>query len=146
MKAIIWDFNKTLYNPDTQKLYNGAKELLENCSKRYKQAIVTAALLNPNKRRNLIKKINIEKYFEQIVINIKTPKIFSTLCDQIYCSSKDTYVIGDGYLKEISAGNQLNMKTIWIDRKGTSKLKEKILRLKYWKKISCLSELKTILL
>lgn len=146
MKSIIWDFNGTVYNPETKQLYSGAKELLKKSSKKYQQVMVTAALINPVKRKELIRKMGIWNYFDQIDISFKTPKLFLNLCDKLNCSSKDVYVIGDGYFKEIVTGNKLGMKTIWIDRKGIGKLKERLLRIKYWKKVKYLSELETILL
>jgi len=146
MKAIIWDFKGTVYNPATKQLYSGAKELLKKGSEKYKQAMVTAALMNPVKRKELIRKMGIWDYFDQIDISFKTPKLFLEICDKLNCSSKDVYVIGDGYFKEIIAGNKLGMKTIWIDRKGISKLKERLLHIKYWKKVKHFSELETIIL
>lgn len=145
MKAIIWDFNGTLYNPVEQKLFDGAKEILKNASRNYKQALISAALLNPQKRRKLIKDLGIWDCFDYIKINIKSPKMFLSVCNKFQCKPEDVYVIGDGYLKEIRTGNKLGMRTIWIHRKGKSDWKDKLFKKRYWKRISRLKELEKIL-
>jgi len=146
MQAIIWDFNGTLYNPKEEKLFKGAKKLLKEASKKYKQAMVSAALLNPKKRRKLIKDLGIWYYFDYIRINIKSPKMFLSVCNKFQCKPEEVYVIGDGYRKEIRTGNKLGMKTIWIDRKGKrSSWRDRLFKKRCWKRIDNMSMLESIL-
>lgn len=145
MKAIIWDFNGTLYNPKTKKLCYKTKDILDKCSKRYQQALVSSDMLHPNKRKTIIKKLGIEKYFKHIEINFKTIKTFLNICRLFKYKPCEFYVIGDNYSKEIKVGNKLNMKTIWITRKEPSIIKRKILRIKYWKIVNNISSLESVI-
>jgi len=145
MKAIIWDFNGTLYNSNYKKLFYKAKVILDECSKKYQQALVSSDILHPDKRKMLIKKLSIDKYFDHIEINFKTTKTFLNICTLFKCNPKEFYVIGDNFFKEIKIGNKLGMKTIWFDFKGTLKLKQLLLGIKYWKKINKLDELENLL-
>jgi len=145
MKAIIWDFNSTLYNPLSQKLYKDAKEILERASQKYKQALITSAITKAKERNILIKKVGIQNFFDHIDINIKTKKVFLHVCEKFECKPTEVYVIGDSYLKEISVGNKLGMKTIWFNPKPINKIKSKLLRIKFYKKISNLKKLDSII-
>jgi FMN phosphatase YigB (HAD superfamily) len=150
MKAIIWDFSGTICDTQKKVLYKGAKEILKKASKRYRQALVTTKLSDPEGRTQLIKDLGIWEYFEIVKISLKTKDIFLEICKEFDCKPEETLVIGDGYRygpypKEILTGNKLKMKTIWVDFRNTSKLKEKLLGIRYWKKITTLSELDNIL-
>lgn len=144
MKAIIWDFKGTLYNPKEEKLFKEASKILELTSKQYKQALITTTF-DRKRREDLIKSMGIWEVFDYIRITIKTPKIFLTVCNKFQCKPEDVYVIGDGYIKEIRVGNKLGMKTIWVDRTGRISWKDKLFRKRYWKKVRRLRELEKIL-
>jgi FMN phosphatase YigB (HAD superfamily) len=149
-QAIIWDFSGTLADTKQKKLFEGAEEILEKASQKYKQALVTATLTNPDERIQLLKDLGVYKYFSIVEISLKKKKLFLEICEKFECRPEDVYVIGDGYSfgiypKEIMTGNQLGMKTIWCNFKNTSKLKQMFLGIKYWKKIEKLSDLESIL-
>ncbi|MBN2016374.1 HAD family hydrolase [Candidatus Dojkabacteria bacterium] len=154
MKAIIWDFSGTLYNKKEDKLFEGAKEILVKCSKKYKQAIVTTKLSDPEGRIQLMKNLGIWKYFNIVEISLKTEGLFLDICKRFNCKPEKVYVIGDGYKfgpawspypREIFTGEKLGMKTIWCDFHKTPKLKQLILGIKYWKKISSLKDLENVI-
>lgn len=145
MKAIIWDFNNTLYNPLSEKLYKDAKAILERASQQYKQALITSAITRAQERKNLIKRIGIKKFFDHIDINIKTKRVFLNVCEKFKCEVSEVYVIGDSYLKEISLGNKLGMKTIWFHPKPINKIKQMLLNIDFYKKINSLQELNSII-
>jgi FMN phosphatase YigB (HAD superfamily) len=116
IQAVIIDFNRTLYDPDSAELEKEGIEILEYLkSKNYLLYLV--ARDNP-KRRDLIKSLGIEKYFRKILIKQeKSEEDFLECLVDAKLPSKDFVVIGDRIKKEISIGNKLGMMTIWI-RKG----------------------------
>lgn len=150
MKAIIWDFNGTLANSSKATLYPDAKQILEKCSKKYKQALITTKLSDPEGRKKLINDLGIWDYFDFVRISRKTTEIFMKVCEEFNCKPKEVFVIGDGFrygpfLKEIAVGNKLGMKTIWVDFNKTSNLSEKLQGIKYWKKVNKLKDLYKLL-
>lgn len=155
MKAIIWDLSGTLYNKREKKLFDGAKEILEACSKKYKQAMVTTKLSDPEGRKKLIKDLGIWDFFDIIEVGLKSDELLLGICRKFKCKPEEVYVIGDGYKfgpawspypREIYTGNKLGMKTIWCNFRKTSKLKQLLLGIKCWKEIKGLNELMKILL
>jgi FMN phosphatase YigB (HAD superfamily) len=154
MKAIIWDLSGTLYNKKQNKLFDGAKEILEACSKKYKQAMVTTKLSDPDGRKKLIKDLGIWNFFDIVEIGLKTDELFLGICKKFKYKPEEVYVIGDGYKfglawspypREIFTGNKLGMKTIWCNFYHISRIKKLILGIRCWKEIKSLNELAEII-
>ena len=67
IKAIIFDWGRTLYNRETGEPFPEAYEVLEYCSKNYRLAIVSLGLLGDMEERiEKINKFKFDKYFEFI--------------------------------------------------------------------------------
>ncbi len=151
MKAIIWDFSGTLATRgERKKLFPYAKDILKKCQEKFKQALVTTNFTNPRGRLQLIESLGIGEFFDIVKVGPKTKNIFIDLCKKFKCKPDDVYVIGDGYKcgifpKEIYTGNQLGMKTIWCNFEKIPFWKERMLGIKYWKRIYKLKELEEIL-
>lgn len=141
MRAIIWDFRNTIYNPDTQEFEEGALEILEKYFGKYKMVIITSTPAR-ERRIQLIKDLGIDKYFEEIIVGVKTPELFQSICEELCVKLEEVYVIGDSYNSEIRVGNELGMKTIWF-RHGNPDEEE--LGIKYWRRIDSLTELPDII-
>ena len=61
---IIVDFNRTLYDPDSNSLFAGVQEFLADYSQQYILALIGKG---DDKRAHLIDELNIKKYF---IINL----------------------------------------------------------------------------
>lgn len=116
MKAIIWDFNDTLYNSSKGKLYENAFDILQKAKENYYQALVTTSIINKSKRRSLIKEMGIWDVFDYIKLTLKTTSVFKKAVSEVKCVNEDVFVIGDSYSKEIRIGNKLGMKTVWFNQ------------------------------
>lgn len=141
MKAIIWDFNDTLYNANKEELFENAEDVLSKAKNSYYQALVTTSIGNKSEREALIKEMGIWDIFDHIKIGIKTAKVFEEAVHEVKCKNDQVFVIGDSYSKEIRIGNKLGMKTVWFTLVSVSQDSKK----HYCKKISDLSELYSIL-
>lgn len=141
MSLIIWDFRNTIYNTDTEDFYEGALEVLEAFKEKYTQILISATD-NVEQRIELIQKLALDKYFVDIIITHKTKKTFEDLIKKYNGPAEETYVIGDRYDSEIAIGNELGAKTIWIQN---GRQPESLLGIKYWKKVSNISELPQII-
>ena len=105
---IIFDYNRTIFNPDTSTLYDGVLGVLQKLSINNELFLISK---NEPNRKNTIKKLNINNYFKKIIlVEEKTTDIFYGLTD----GDKEVFVIGDRIKGEISIGNLLGFKTIWI--------------------------------
>lgn len=105
---IIFDYNRTLFNPETSDLYDGALELLTSLSKKHTLFLVSR---NEPIRHNRIAELGIKDFFADVrFVEKKEPKLFLELVN----GSKDVLVVGDRVRAEIFVGNSLGFKTVWV--------------------------------
>ncbi|MBP6883565.1 MAG: HAD hydrolase-like protein [Microgenomates group bacterium] len=111
MQRIIFDWKRTLYDPDSQKLCEGAVELLKYLSLQ-KIDLVLVGKGQPNTIQDVIR-LGLSQYFSKIffVGTLKSKDIFSPF---ITNPPLDTYVVGDRIRSEIILGKELGTTTVWI--------------------------------
>lgn len=110
-QVIILDFNRTLYNPDNDKLEDYAINLLEYLSTR---AILILLGKGTESRQDLIETLNIKQYFQKIIIvEEKNLEQLKSIKNQ-YAHISTFFSIGDRIKKEINLGNKMGFKTIWF--------------------------------
>ncbi len=112
-RAIIFDFNRTLYSPDNRTLTPGAIELLEAAkAKGYLLILLSKAAAD---RGELVKKLGIESYFAEIIFaNHKSYALFEEIAQRQSVDKKASYVIGDRAQGEVAIGRQAGWRTIWL--------------------------------
>ena len=107
---IIFDYNRTIFDPEKNELYSGVLQLLEKLSLAHELFLVS---MNELGRKNTIKKLNIEKFFKKIVFtNKKDTELFLSLVG----NTKNVLIVGDSINNEILIGNNLRITTILIKR------------------------------
>lgn len=109
---IIFDWKRTLYNPDTQKLIGGADTVLAQIkSKQIPLILLGKGGEDMDKE---VKRLNVKKFFNKILFvgEEKTPEDFKPFLDPD--NPKCTWVIGDRIKTEIAVANSLGMTTIWF--------------------------------
>lgn len=105
---IIFDYNRTIFNPDTQELYSGAFELLSDLSNNHELFLISQ---NEPGRKEKLESFGISKFFKKIVFtDNKSPEVFQEIVD----FEKNVIVVGDRVHGEITIGNKLNYITVWI--------------------------------
>lgn len=105
---IIFDYNRTIFNPDTNNLYDGALEVLQNLSITHELFLVSK---NEYNRENMMKTLGINDYFKKIVlVDNKTVDIFTELVGE----DKNVLIVGDRIKGEIYLGNLLGFNTVWV--------------------------------
>lgn len=112
INCIIFDWKRTLYDPDKKKLVDRSRELLEFI----KSKSIPMVLIGKggDDMRYEVKRLDVGKYFKEMFFaeGEKNPKIFS-----IHISKDDpksTIVIGDRVRSELEVGNKLGATTIWV--------------------------------
>lgn len=108
---LIFDWNRTLYNPDTDDLEVGAFELIQQL----KEQGLDLALVSMDSptRLDTIKAMVPQDCFENIVLtDRKTPELFRSM------NPEDNYdrviVVGDRIKSEIVSANRAGHETVWL--------------------------------
>jgi FMN phosphatase YigB (HAD superfamily) len=107
---IIFDYNRTLFNPDTDTLYHGVVPLLVYLSTRCELFLVSR---NEPDRANRLQELGILQYFTRVAfVEDKTLSLFLDLVG----SECKVVVIGDCVFDEIRIGNELGFATVWVQQ------------------------------
>ncbi|MEA3504303.1 MAG: HAD hydrolase-like protein [Bacteroidota bacterium] len=114
-KGIIFDFNRTLFDPEKRELMPNAEETLLSLTKRGYILSLISSTQSPE-RETFIKSLPISNFFVKIIVTNKKKSAhhFSELSDIMGTNTKNTYVVGDRIKSEIQLGNSLTFNTIWF--------------------------------
>lgn len=112
IKTVIFDWKRTLYDPDERILLDGAIELLEFLKAKDIPMILIGKGGEDMKQE--VERLGVDKFFQQIVFaeGAKDLELFKAYIDQD--NSKSTLFIGDRVRSELEIGNKLGATTIWI--------------------------------
>ena len=115
MGLIIFDFNRTLFNPEENKLDEKAILVLTELKKRGHKLILVGK--GGYERKKLISGLGIESFFDFIDIREeKSPEQFEQAIKKFIGNKQAIYSIGDRVKKEIKFSNQLGLNTIWLKK------------------------------
>ncbi|MGM0565684.1 MAG: tRNA pseudouridine(55) synthase TruB [Bacteroidota bacterium] len=117
VKAVIFDFNRTLYDPEKENLMEGARRLLNSLKKRgIKMALLSVT--SSGDREQLIASLDLHSYFEETLVlsGNKEPEHFVELSQKMQVDPEKCLVIGDRIKQEIHSANLAGMKTCWLQR------------------------------
>lgn len=112
-KIVIFDFNRTLYNPDSNALVKKTRWILHILHRRgFSLFLVSRAV---SSRYELIKQLGLESYFSNVVLaREKNLRLFERLTPVANVDRTSSYVVGDRVEQEILIGNALGLRTIWF--------------------------------
>ncbi len=111
-KIIVFDFNRTIYDPERRQLLPDVNHVLKTAKERgYELHLISTA--NPS-RAELIKSLGIAEYFMMVTITENKAKEFSLLAADNDIDKAASFVVGDRVRGEISYGNQAGLQTIWL--------------------------------
>jgi FMN phosphatase YigB (HAD superfamily) len=140
--AIIFDFNRTLYDPDTGQLMKDALEILSTLKELgFKMFLIGKGA---EERTTLIRDLGLEPFFDDIIVNDeKDINDFFKL--KKWHPGYEFYSVGDRIRKEIKYSNRAGCKTIWL-KKGKFAFEEPIeADEEPWRTITELNELIPVL-
>lgn len=111
IKLIIFDWKRTLYDPDIKKLIPGALEILEFIKSKNIPMILIGK--GGEDMQEEVNRLGVRKYFKETVFaeGDKDPKIFAKYLTE---PPKNTLLIGDRVRSELEIGNKLGATTVWI--------------------------------
>ncbi len=112
MKAVIFDYNRTLFDPESNRLYSGAVDVLEKLKGRFRLALVAKG---DAARLKQIEELGLVKYFKCIVVNKeKGLDDYKRTMATLGVEPGEAYVVGDRVAEEIRMGNTLGAVTVWL--------------------------------
>ena len=138
-KLIIFDFNRTLYDPEAQCLIEGALPLLNAVQAR--QCCIALVSKREKQREDLVHALGIAEYFSHIhFVPTKTPEIMQQVVAHTGAAPHDTYLVGDHLHSDIRAGNEAGIKTIHVKQGAFATLTPRDHRDIPWRTVASLSD------
>ncbi len=111
IKTIIFDWKRTLYDPDTKLLIDGAKEVLEALAKRDIPLVLIGK--GGADMDEALDSLGVRKYFTEVhFVDAKSDELFEKYVPTDHPES--TIVVGDRAQGEIAIGKRLGAKAIWV--------------------------------
>jgi FMN phosphatase YigB (HAD superfamily) len=105
---ILFDYNRTLFNPDAVALYPGVVDMLKNLSA--KATLFLVSLGKPG-RSDVFEQLGIASFFKKVAfVEEKTEEAFRDILGE----PDTTFVVGDRLKGEIRIGNVLGYTTVWV--------------------------------
>ncbi len=111
--VLIFDFNRTLFDPERRTLLPGATELLE-AAKQQGYTLVLLSKAAPS-RAELVKELGLTAYFAKVlIVEHKTPAMLAEVAQHYGADMATSYVIGDRARGELALGQNGGWQTIWL--------------------------------
>src|SRR3989344_1325729 len=105
---IIFDYNRTLYDPETKSFYPGAVALVSALALKHELYLISR---REPERANYLEQSGLKELFTDIAfVEEKTVALFQRFAG----GDKNTVVIGDRVTEEITIGNRLGLRTVWL--------------------------------
>ncbi len=116
IKAIIFDWGRTLYDSDRHSLYPHTEEVLAYFSSKYTLIIVSLASDgNISKRYSLLQDSGIAKYFTTVYFAERDKDYLYTIAlEALNLKPQEVAIVDDRVVRGIRWGNQHGATTIWL--------------------------------
>lgn len=142
--AIIFDFNRTLFDPETRQLVLGSAETIAALHAAGLRLFLVSH--NEGERETLLQSLGIWQYFSKVLfISEKRQEDFLNLLQEYHLCADRVVVIGDRIKKEIVIGNACRMKTIWMCQGKFAQERPSSLAEQPWRTVYSFSELLDLL-
>jgi len=107
---IIFDLNRTLYDPETDTLVAHAADVLDACA--LKGVRLSLVSRREPGREDVIERFGLSARFSDVLlVSDKTPEIFSGLIEKSGIAPGDTLVVGD-HPEDVRCGNACGVRTV----------------------------------
>lgn len=113
-RIIIFDFNRTIYDPETRDFLPKAPLVLQTLRK---QGFTLFLICKAKRsREGIINTLGIRRYFKKIrIVQEKHREHFAEFLSP-ETDLGGSFVVGDCIKEEITLGNELGLRTIWLRR------------------------------
>ena len=130
VKAVIFDYGRTLYDRDKDRFFPEVNEILEYLSKKYKLAIVSVAKENfpAAERLKALKSAGLDGYFSSILFDdSQKDHLFDETLDKFNIKPEEAAFVDDRVQRGIAWSNKHSALTIWFrNGKFSNELPDKL--------------------
>jgi HAD superfamily hydrolase (TIGR01509 family) len=143
-KLAILDFNRTIYDPETDDLVPGARDALKSLIN--KGFLLVLVSRQEGGRDELLSRFSLTALFQEAVfVPKKDSDLFAGLIEKYGVRPEDTLVVGDYLHEEIRGGNRAGARTVWLKRGPFRHLAQECPEDVPWRTIHEMSELMSAL-
>jgi FMN phosphatase YigB (HAD superfamily) len=125
IKAIIFDWGRTLHDPQVDALFPGVLQLIKRLSETYILVLVSLAVTQTTEeRRKTIAESGVADYFKVILVNTEhKDEMYDEVIKDLGLSSDEVALVDDQVIRGVAWGNRHDALTVWL-KKG--KFSEKL--------------------
>jgi FMN phosphatase YigB (HAD superfamily) len=118
IKAIIFDWGRTIYDKENEKLFLETKKVLKHCFEKYDLALVSLAIDDDIEGRfSKIEGYDIRKYFKFMLFHVSDKNsLFRNAIGNLKLKPQEILVVDD-MMRRLASPISLGCLTIWV-RKG----------------------------
>lgn len=122
IKAVIFDWGRTLYDSETKKEFPEAEEILALCKKRgYRLAVVSLtsehSKADLEERTKQIETSPLRKYFEMVAVtDTDKDKSFDETVTKLNLPPEEIMIVDDRTVRGIKYGNLRGHPTVWLQQ------------------------------
>ncbi len=114
VRAIVFDFNRTLYDPDSDSLAPGALDVVRGLAERYPLALYSKRGEGRDER---IAQLGLAPFFRKTVaVEKKCGEDIACVAREFGVSPAEVLVVGDRVRSELRAGKEAGCRTVWVRR------------------------------
>lgn len=111
-RAVIFDFNRTLFDPTIYALYDGVKPMLQELSSRKQIFLYSRKSWN---RGGLLRRLEIDDYFKgAYFVEQKTKENLGQILSEHGLEPRECVIVGDMIADELCVGSELGVTTVWF--------------------------------
>jgi len=113
LRGIIFDFMRTLYNPEKGELFAGVLPMLQSFKESgLKQGLVS---FGGEEKRRLLRNLGLTSVLDWYrVVEDKTPEVFQDFLSKFSLKPEEILVVGDLVREEITVGKGIGAQTVWV--------------------------------
>ena len=117
IRAIIFDWGRTLYDRENDQLFSGTVDVLQYCADRYNLAIVSLGIPGDiQERQEKVKAYDLEKYFKVIIFGVSDKNIlFQQAIAQLSFKPEEILVVDDR-TKRLAWPISKSCQTCWLQK------------------------------
>ncbi|MBI2476373.1 MAG: HAD family hydrolase [Candidatus Taylorbacteria bacterium] len=122
VKAIIFDWGRTLFDSETKKEFSEAEKILALCKGRgYRLAVGSLTSIHSNatleERKKQIEDFPLRKYFEIVAVtDTDKDKSFDEIVQKFNLPREEILIVDDRTVRGIQYGNLRNHPTVWLQK------------------------------
>jgi FMN phosphatase YigB (HAD superfamily) len=122
IKAIIFDWGRTLFDSELKKEFSESEEVVSFCAKRGLKLAVASlvsehSIVGLEGRMKQIENSPLRKYFYYALVTDKDKdKILSELVEKLGFQSEKILIVDDRVVRGIKYGNKNGHPTVWLQR------------------------------